>query len=241
MKSIPKHFIFPDNGWEATYNPAPPTMFKKAAAESLVLPDPPWAATASEADDVAALHYLRPDAYDAILRELDPPYKELCQILDCTYKEGNAVYKFMEAVLLNTDWAVYHSKKHFMRARPYHVNTRVRPMFSRGERDFANWPAYPSGHSTQTHTLAMALVALDKSREYALLTFAYQVGRNREIAGLHFASDTIVGVHFASLLLDLMKPTDEYQKLFNAAQEEVNAQRTPVAKKKNARTRLVRG
>lgn len=60
-------------------------------------------------------------------------------------------------------------------------------------------PSFPSGHSTQAHLMALCmgdvLKELPQQRKVMddLWTLADRIARNREIAGLHYASDTAAG------------------------------------------------
>ena len=70
-------------------------------------------------------------------------------------------------------------------------------------------PAFPSGHATQAMLMALTAEKVPKGTTRALAipllhTLAHRIARNREIAGLHYASDSrggfeLAGVAFAFL------------------------------------------
>jgi hypothetical protein len=69
--------------------------------------------------------------------------------------------------------------------------------------------SYPNGHSTQAHLMAycVALVLPENVRpklQNNLRVLADRIGRNREIAGLHYRSDTIAGVTLAQSIFALL-------------------------------------
>jgi hypothetical protein len=89
--------------------------------------------------------------------------------------------------------------------------------------------SFPSGHSTQAHLMALCLVeALSRpvkdadpisytpppaSTVRALTTLADRIARNRELAGLHYPSDSTAGKLLAPLIMDRLK--QEPNVLFN--------------------------
>lgn len=91
--------------------------------------------------------------------------------------------------------------------------------------------AYPSGHSTQSHLMAycMGLVFAGlpsaeqtqmQGMETDLVALADRIARNREIAGLHYPSDTAGGVTLAGLIRDQLRGlpnTSLWQKTIAAA------------------------
>ncbi len=81
-------------------------------------------------------------------------------------------------------------------------------------------PAYPSGHSTQMHFLAYVLGELAPARKDEFIARADQVARNREIAGLHYPSDTRAGVLLAQQLFSIMMENPRFKKLLAAAKTE---------------------
>jgi hypothetical protein len=69
--------------------------------------------------------------------------------------------------------------------------------------------SYPSGHSTQAHLIAhCAGLVLPTAVQTVLQTnlgaLADRIGRNREIAGLHYPTDTAAGVTLAHGIAGLL-------------------------------------
>lgn len=81
-------------------------------------------------------------------------------------------------------------------------------------------PAYPSGHATQTHFLALLFSALDPAHEAYYQSRAEQIAHNREIAGLHYPSDSRAGDKLAVQVFAALKKDARFTKLLAAAQEE---------------------
>jgi acid phosphatase (class A) len=84
-------------------------------------------------------------------------------------------------------------------------------------------PAYPSGHSTQIHTLAGLLATLRPECEGAYRLFAAGVAFRREIAGVHFPSDTRAGEILAGSLLPHVLSHPDISEVTGAARDELRS------------------
>ncbi|GJE13579.1 hypothetical protein [Methylobacterium longum] len=80
-------------------------------------------------------------------------------------------------------------------------------------------PAYPSGHATQAHLMALcvrrALPANGIRQQLGpvLNALANRIARNREIAGLHFGSDSRAGAQLAQQIVDILDSNGMPQSL----------------------------
>lgn len=83
-------------------------------------------------------------------------------------------------------------KAYYNRARPHTVLPEIAPVIP------VPWhSSYPNGHAAQSQLTARLLGCANPSKLPDLLKFAERVGRNREVAGLHYPSDTAAGVQLA--------------------------------------------
>lgn len=92
--------------------------------------------------------------------------------------------------------------------------------------------SFPSGHSTQAHLMALCMndvfsgLPQQNTMVDDLTTLADRIARNREIAGLHYASDTAAGVALAHSVLAVLSPVPPpaietlYLKAVRLAREE---------------------
>ncbi len=104
--------------------------------------------------------------------------------------------------------AALHWKWRFQRARPAQRYPAVLPLIPTPPH-----PSFPSGHATQANLVAllvgMALGDGDgdpgKALHPVLTALADRIGRNREIAGVHFASDTEAGKTLAEDMATFVK------------------------------------
>ena len=88
--------------------------------------------------------------------------------------------------------------------------------------------SFPSGHSTQAHLMALCMTDVFGTLPMAgpmnddLWTLADRIARNREIAGLHYPSDTKAGVDLGTAVHALLQPATQtrYQASVAAAKLE---------------------
>jgi prolyl oligopeptidase len=94
---------------------------------------------------------------------------------------------------------VMHCKNQLNRVRPWVLEPRLSPPIP-----LPGHPAYPSGHSTQMHLMALMLAYLAPEAEPDLKRIAWEVALNRERAGLHYRSDTEAGRSLASHIFRIL-------------------------------------
>jgi PAP2 superfamily len=110
---------------------------------------------------------------------------------------------------------VMRQKKIYNRVRPSYLDPTLKPAI-----DVPQHPAYPSGHATQAQLRALVLSELDPKNRDVYLQAAKRIARNREIAGLHYPSDSKAGFILAGQLFKkLMKNPDFAEHLKEAKTE----------------------
>lgn len=101
-----------------------------------------------------------------------------------------------------------------IRARPYHLDTNIKPLQE------IPTPSFASGHTLWAYIQAYALSELMPEKRDDYIALAYEVGLSREIMGVHFPSDDETARQIAHRMLLLMWNTSTFQKDFKAAQAE---------------------
>jgi PAP2 superfamily len=123
----------------------------------------------------------------AIKKHLE--YDGVCEaVLGAVHRQLTDAAKtraLLEHVQLDASLAVFHAKKRFNRARPHQLEPRLHPAIS-----VPGHPAYPSGHALQGYMVARTLSLLFPDRAQVLMAAGVEIGREREIAGLHYPSDS---------------------------------------------------
>lgn len=101
---------------------------------------------------------------------------------------------------------------------------RVRPSIMKKELGHAieipAHPAYPSGHAIGAYTMAYLLQELDPSSAKDYLKDAQRISENREIAGLHYPSDSEAGRLIARQLVDQFLANSNFKRQLENAKSE---------------------
>jgi membrane-associated phospholipid phosphatase len=119
------------------------------------------------------------------------------------------------ASLVGTFVAMYF-KNLYARPRPSQLSPALLPPI-----EVPGHASFPSGHSTQAHLMALCMnevfngLPQQSTMVDDLWTLADRIARNREIAGLHYPSDSAAGVAIAQAVLPKLKAAS--QTKFNQA------------------------
>jgi acid phosphatase (class A) len=144
--------------------------------------------TRAELDELLELQRARSGSQlKMITKHLD--YDGVCAaILAATHRKLTRAPKteaLLKHVQVDASLAIFHAKKRFNRARPHQLELRLHPAIS-----VPSHPAYPSSHALQGYMVARTLSLLFPQNSEDLMTVGIQIGREREIAGLHYPSDS---------------------------------------------------
>jgi membrane-associated phospholipid phosphatase len=174
----------------------------------------------------------RADAFAEFVSEADEFISKFLHLVSATALTHPATARMLIVADALTALIAMHYKYAFDRPRP----TQVVPGFM-SPIQHGGHASYPSGHSTEAHVFAMLLTEVIPSSlgdptpdggttiTQSLNLLADRIARNREIAGLHYPSDTKAGVKLAHaitsrILLNGYLP--KFDKLFKDAWHEWN-------------------
>ncbi len=125
------------------------------------------------------------------------------------------LYGLLSIVNHDVSYVILRDKWHYKRARPTQLSeslTAVVPVPPHA--------AYPSGHGGQSYAMALILAYLDPEREDIYLSTAKEIGRRREIAGVHYESDTRAGQQIAQSVVGALLENDSFQRMIPGARQE---------------------
>lgn len=198
------------------------TRYPQELFASISLPPPPKNSSPETAKELSALHTYQnqrtPREVQDIVTEVRT--KE-------TYFAGHSIKEYMDrtqfpatAALLadsihDLEVIEMQQKEKFDRIRPSFLDTTLTPVIVVPE-----FPAYPSYHATETHFFAYVFAELAPSRRDEFLARAQQIALNREIAGVHYPSDSAAGVLLAQQFFDIMMKNEKFETLLAAAKAE---------------------
>ena len=103
-------------------------------------------------------------------------------------------------------------KNHFLRARPSQLNEDLITAIPNPAH-----AAYPSGHSSQAYMVALVLSEFDPENAEKYKQFAIDIAHRREIAGVHYPSDSVAGRQLAVDMLARLRTVSVFEKKFQEA------------------------
>lgn len=160
--------------------------------------------------------YRTPDQINLIKREA---------IASGDYLGGGALIDpFMQNLKFSQLWgkvyadsAVFliRAKHKFQRPRPSHLVQDLTTVVA-----VPGHASYPSGHAFDTRMLAHLMGAVDTDNAQIFLEKAYKIGHRREIAGLHYPSDTKAGILLADLVWEELLKVPDFLKAIKEVRAE---------------------
>ncbi|CAN5365455.1 hypothetical protein BH11PSE9_BH11PSE9_33830 [soil metagenome] len=127
----------------------------------------------------------------------------------------------IEALINSLRGPLFKLKDKYERGRPYCCcQPSVPPMITPTQDLFPTHPAYPAGHATFAHAAALVWGALFPELKERMIACAARVAENRVIAGLHYPSDNVAGVHLAEQAVAQLLASPDFTQLMTAAQAE---------------------
>lgn len=106
-------------------------------------------------------------------------------------------------------------KQKFDRVRPSFLESKLELLIPNPKQ-----PAYPSGHSTCAHTMALVQGELHAKHHEQMWQDAGAIAFRREIAGVHYASDSAAGQELAKQFFSELKKSSTYRELLQLARVE---------------------
>ena len=122
---------------------------------------------------------------------------------------------FMARVWSDASYYLWAAKFRFNRVRPYTLEPRLENL------ETPNFPAYPSGHSSNSYVAAYVYELLLPEHRDLFLRNARDMAYSREILGVHFASDSESGRVFARQFVDRLMQEPSFRKDLEEARREI--------------------
>jgi hypothetical protein len=149
--------------------------------------------TLNEIDELLEFQKNRPNNFDkTILDEL--VLTNIIKKFTTNEYEVSKIYYFIKNIV---GPIVLKIKVKYDRVRPSYLDDRIKPVVEN-----PNHPSYPSGHASESYTIANIMADKYPNRKTEFLELARTFSVNREIGGFHYKSDTeygrIIGTKIAS-------------------------------------------
>jgi len=193
---------------------------------SIRLDPPPANRSAETATELEALFQLTPQREPEKQKILEERDVALFILGGVRYGDLVNASKFpackslLDSVYHDLGVVVFTLKKEFDRVRPSFLAPELELLIPNPRH-----PAYPSGHSTCAHVLALVFADLGIASGDLLWKDAGQIAFRREIAGVHYASDSLAGQKLARQIYAALQQSPEYQKRMSPARAEWKAQK----------------
>jgi len=197
------------------------TRYPKEIFASIILTPPPINSSAEAFTEITVLKSYRDlrsaEKIEDIVSENEPETLYVGKYSLVEYTDGTfpATAQLLKDSYQDVTVITLREKKLFDRVRPSILDATIDTVVP-----VPGHPAYPSGHSTQQHFVAYVLSELDPLHSADYISRADEIAKNREIAGLHYQSDTRAGVELAKQFFDIMMQNEKFQTLLAAAKVE---------------------
>jgi hypothetical protein len=199
---------YPDSDWSVVwYAWRTLTEFVQLPWRRIAVPAPKLTEEAVRGEINTLLdmaRFERADALAEIFGEKDEFVSYFMALMMATPGSRPKTYKLLHMVNLFAAFTVMHFKAKFKRQRPSQICPALLPPLP-----VPGHASYPSGHSTQGHLIAHCAgfvlpAEVRRVLQANLDALADRIGRNREIAGVHYPSDTAAGVTLARGIATLL-------------------------------------
>lgn len=118
----------------------------------------------------------------------------------------------LDMALREASYFVVKYKKDFMRIRPSGLAPDLKLVF-----DNPGHPAYPSGHAAQGYMTALVLSLVDPAHAEQYKALGFDIGLRREIAGVHYPSDSVAGRNMAQAIFDKLVEVPAFKEQLEKA------------------------
>lgn len=210
--------------WEAEHleMTARSTRYPAEIFANISLPPPPGNSSAVVKRELATLHRYERERTPEMVRDIviEIPARKV-YIGDYSIELFSnrmrfpATYNLLADAMYDLQTIEMQQKKQFDRVRPSALDSSLTPALP-----VPGHPAYPSYHTTELYFFALVLGELAPERREAFLNRALEIGVNREIAGVHYPSDTAAGKLLAEQFFAALMKNEKFTALLSAAKRE---------------------
>jgi acid phosphatase (class A) len=113
---------------------------------------------------------------------------------------------FMAHVWQDASYFIWSFKYKYARVRPYKLDDRLSNL------EETEWPAYPSGHATNSYVNAFIYQELAPEFYDVFIKDAYDMAHSREIIGVHYPSDSESGRIIARQMVNMLFKNEKFLK-----------------------------
>ncbi len=209
------HIKYPADNWDPLilgFIEAGPRFLSRT--EDIVVPPPPANDSPETRAELDLLLKYQAEARtpEEIQKIIDENTGKFDPIFDA---KSTSIHEAVALGVNEINYFLIKAKKDYSRPRPTQLEPKLTTVI-----DIPKHAAYPSGHGTQARMGARVFSAIDPGRKDAYERYAREVALRREIAGLHYASDSKAATDLADAVFEKLILNPEYRKVLDAAIEE---------------------
>ncbi len=196
--------------YEKSFSQKYQPVIKLSKLDKLVTPAPKND-SAQTLSELIALQNLQKDRTTKDIN-LIKRQKKFCRFDFPDYRVGynEELDHLMLQSFLDVSYYIFYHKIKNNRVRPSFLNEKIKPAI-----DIPPHPAYPSAHAGQSLIVALILSDINPELKESYLKLAENIGRNRELAGVHYKSDTDAGQKIAKIYYSKIKNSPNYKAIIN--------------------------
>lgn len=213
---------FPVENWDPKilemYEVGP--VLLDAKSDMQVSPPPSNLSSETQVDLDTMRHYEKslrtPEQLELIDVEnkMAKPYEAFEKVGMFSSASNKDTAELLDMAIRDVSYFVVKYKKDFMRIRPNGLAPELKLVF-----DNPGHPAYPSGHATQGYITALVLSLVDPAHADQYKAMGFDIGLRREIAGVHYPTDSIAGRKLAQAVLDKLMEVPAFKEQLEKARK----------------------
>ncbi|MCZ8544645.1 phosphatase PAP2 family protein [Mesorhizobium qingshengii] len=211
-------------GSAAQAEDAQPFITNKDVDLTMILPPPPAndsAQTKAELGEVLTLQVTRtPEMVASAVADADENVWRFANVMGPKFnKETLPKFSaFFDRVVATEGAVVDPAKDVWKRPRPHKLSDLVKPAVK-----LSSSGSWPSGHATVGTMMGIILSDMVPEKRAEIMARAAEYAHNREVGGIHYASDVEMGKISGSVIAAVLLNRDDFKAEYEAARAELRS------------------
>ncbi len=211
-------------GSAAQAEDAQPFITNKDVDLTMILPPPPAndsAQTKAELGEVLTLQVTRtPEMVASAVADADENVWRFANVMGPKFnKETLPKFSaFFDRVVATEGAVVDPAKDVWKRPRPHQLSDLVKPAVK-----LSSSGSWPSGHATVGTMMGIILSDMVPEKRAEIMARAAEYAHNREVGGIHYASDVEMGKISGSVIAAVLLNRDDFKAEYEAARAELRS------------------
>ncbi|RUY27580.1 phosphatase PAP2 family protein [Mesorhizobium sp. M7A.F.Ca.US.001.04.1.1] len=211
-------------GSAAQAEDAQPFVTNKDVDLTMILPPPPAndsAQTKAELGEVLMLQVTRtPEMVASAVADADENVWRFANVMGPKFnKETLPKFSaFFDRVVATEGAVVDPAKDIWKRPRPYQLSDLVKPAVK-----LSSSGSWPSGHATVGTMMGIILSDMVPEKRAEIMARAAEYAHNREVGGIHYASDVEMGRISGSVIAAVLLNRDDFKAEYEVARAELRS------------------